>query len=90
MKSEMQQPPEKATRFLLWFLKDELAEEVLGDLEAKFHEQLEQNSAFKAKVNYWFQVFHYLRPFALRTNIFSTLNPFFMLRHNIKISWRTI
>ncbi len=32
--------PKYAKKFLLWFLKKELAEEVLGDLEEKFYENL--------------------------------------------------
>ena len=59
-------PPRLAERLLLWFLKDELAEEVLGDLEEKFYSTAEKNSVRKARRNYWFQVINYLRPFAFR------------------------
>ena len=30
-------PPRLAEKLLLWFIKDELAEEVLGDLDEKFY-----------------------------------------------------
>ncbi len=90
MKKRKHLPPEKATRFLEWFLKDDLVEEVVGDLEEKFQIKLEQSTPIKAKLNYWIQVIHYLRPFAIRTNIFSNLNPFFMWQHHLKISWRTL
>lgn len=60
------QPPKLAERFLLLFLKDELVEEVIGDLEEKFLWTCEKKSAGKAKRNYWYQVFNYLRPFALK------------------------
>ena len=59
-------PPKLAERLLLWFLRADLAEEVLGDLDEKFYATLDKHSAGKAKRNYWFQVFHYLRPFALK------------------------
>lgn len=83
-------PPKLAQRFLLWFLKSDLAEEVQGDLEEKFEWMLEETTPFKAKLNYWYQVFHYLRPFAIRkTNILNSIFPT-MIRHNFKISWRTL
>lgn len=85
-------PPRLAERFLLWFLKTDLAEEVLGDLEEKFYSQLEKKSARKARRNYWLQVFNYLRPFALR--IFSVHSKYrsnfiTMLKHNLLISFRS-
>ena len=86
----MIRPPKYAERFLDWILKQELTEEVLGDLEEKFYQSLEEGTLFKARANYWFQTFNYLRPFALRNNLITNLNPFFMYRHNIKISFRTL
>ena len=38
----MPNPPKTAQRFLSWFIKDELLEEVLGDLEEKFDDQMEE------------------------------------------------
>jgi len=70
------QPPKLANRFLNWILKTELIEEVLGDLEEKFEIQLNKKSPFKAKVNYWYQTINYLRPFAIKNNIITDLNPF--------------
>lgn len=81
-------PPRLAERFLLWFLNADLAEEVLGDLDEKFYSQLKKHSAFKARRNYWFQVFNYLRPFALKANSYRS-NNFTMLKHNLLISFRS-
>ena len=81
-------PPPLAQRFLSWFLKKDLAEEVAGDLAEQFATQLEQGGLRKAQLDYWYQAFHYLRPFAIRT--FSNQTPFFMFRHNLKISYRTL
>ena len=83
-------PPRLAVKFLLLFLKPSLAEEVLGDLDEKFYWTLIiQGARTKAKWIYWFQVIHYLRPFAfkfLRSNsIFVT-----MIRHNFLISYRIL
>ncbi len=82
-------PPKLAERFLLLFLKDELAEEVLGDLDEKFDSMLHKRSPKRAKLNYWYQVFNYLRPFAFkffRSN--SNFNT--MIKHNFLISYRIL
>ncbi|MEM8907435.1 MAG: ABC transporter permease [Bacteroidota bacterium] len=83
-------PPRWANRFLRWFLKSELLEEVEGDLVEKYTLQAQQSNLFKARLQYCTQVIGYLRPFALKTNFFTTLNPFFMWRHHFTISWRNM
>ena len=88
MSVEKQQPPILAERFLTWFLRNELAEEVLGDLEEQFYDCLDKKSASKAKFNYWYQVFHYLRPFAVRKT--KPSNQIDMLRNYHKIAWRNL
>lgn len=85
-------PPKLAERFLLWFLKGDLAEEVLGDLDEKFYSQLSNSTTGKAKRNYWFQVFNYLRPFAFKSlwsSRFFGATRFTMLKHNLLISYRS-
>ena len=82
-------PPRLAEKLLTWFIKDELAEEVLGDLDEKFYATLKQHSISKAKRNYWFQVINYLRPFAFK--FFKNKNSFnnnAMIKHYFKTSWR--
>ncbi|MFT6053475.1 MAG: ABC-type antimicrobial peptide transport system permease subunit [Roseivirga sp.] len=66
-------PPRLAEKLLTWFIKDDLAEEVLGDLDEKFYSTAEKHSIQKAKRNYWFQVINYLRPFALRSSPFNRI-----------------
>ncbi len=82
-------PPRLAQRLLLWFLKDELAEEVVGDLDEKFYQTLAGRSKGKAKRNYWYQVLNYLRPFAIKRNRSTQLNQTAMFKHNILISFRS-
>ena len=60
------EPPRLARKILHWFLKKELAEEVEGDLEEQFYSHLEQGSLRRSRLDYWYQVVHYLRPFAIR------------------------
>ena len=81
-------PPRLAEKLLLWFLKDELAEEVLGDLDEKFYSTLNQHSTRKAKRNYWYQVIQYLRPFAFKFFRSKHLNNNAMIKHNFKVSIR--
>ncbi|NQZ78482.1 MAG: ABC transporter permease, partial [Ekhidna sp.] len=84
-----QLPPKLAERFLLLFLKEELAEEVLGDLDEKFYRTIEKKSLRRAKLNYWYQVLNYLRPFAFKffksNSILGT-----MIKHNFRISYRIL
>lgn len=85
----MQKPPKSAEQFLLFFLREELAEEVLGDLEEKFDTMCEQHSLQRARRNYWFQVLNYLRPFAIK-NLHVPSTPTTMLRHNFLIGFRIL
>lgn len=80
-------PPLFAQCVLCWFLKDELAEEVLGDLEEKFDLISGNKSRIRAQIDYWFQVVNYLRPFALK-RYRQNSNYFIMHAHNFKIIYR--
>nr|WKN36551.1 ABC transporter permease [Tunicatimonas sp. TK19036] len=88
MKSSNQHIPQLALRILRWFLKDELAEEVEGDLEEKFFLVAEEYSLRRAKLNYWYQMFHYFRPFAIRNLTLTHLNYYAMFRHNFILTLR--
>lgn len=71
-------------------MKDELAEEVQGDLEEQFYAKLEYTSLFRAKVSYWYQVINYLRPFAVNISITTQLLFTAMFRNHFKIGWRNL
>ncbi len=88
MSKQQHIPPRLAERLITWLLKDELAEEVLGDLEEKFYQTGEAKSWSRARRNYWYQVIHYLRPFAI--NIFRSNHSIqlIMLKNYIKIALR--
>ncbi|MEM1135161.1 MAG: ABC transporter permease [Bacteroidota bacterium] len=89
MKSKSPIPPKLAQRFLHWFLRDDLSEEVEGDLEELFYTQSEDGSQLKAKLNYWYQVLSYLRPFAIRKSKQVHLNYYTMFRHNFLLTYRS-
>lgn len=86
----MKTPPKFARWLLLRFLRDDLAEEVEGDLKEKFYETLKTQSQLKAKLNYWYQVFHYLRPFAIRKRHAPNYTHYDMFQSYFKIGWRNI
>ncbi len=93
MRNEFPNPPSKAKKLITWFLNGNLLEEVLGDLEEQFESKIKKNSISKAKLNYWWQVFNYLRPFAIKSilkNSNSMNNYFDIFRHNLLIFLRTI
>lgn len=89
-------PPKYAQKLLEWFIRDELAEEVLGDLDEKFHTTVTVKTTTRAKRNYWYQVLNYIRPFALK-NLKSNLsvvrraqNLITMYRNYFKLHWRNL
>ncbi len=81
-------PPKLAERLLSRVLRDSLVEEVLGDLEEKFYATAEKKSLSKARRNYWYQTFQYLRPFALRKSKLKNSNTTTMFKHNLLLSFR--
>jgi len=82
-------PPTLATKLLHSFLRDDLAEEVSGDLEEKFYKTVNVRSVFKAKVNYWYQVINYIRPFAFKKSKSGNQNHAAMFKHNLLLSYRS-
>src|SRR5262245_9444875 len=85
-----QHPPRRAQKLLLWFLRRELAEEVSGDLEERFEAMLKRRSPFRARVDYWYQVLQYFRPFALRRLRGVRSNHYTMFQSYIRIGWRNL
>jgi ABC-type antimicrobial peptide transport system permease subunit len=83
-------PPRSAAWLLTIFLRSDLAEEVLGDLDEKFYLTIEKKTLFSAKRNYWLQVIHYLRPFALKNaKILNSINNS-MYKNYLKIGFRNL
>lgn len=82
-------PPTSAMRLLQLFLKPELIEEVTGDLNEQFRADLNKYSPLRSRMNYWLQVMHYLRPFAIRGWHLS-LKSTAMYQNYWKITWRVM
>jgi putative ABC transport system permease protein len=90
MKEKQHIRPKFAQRFLTWFLRDDLAEEVQGDLEEQFYASLKNSSISRAKIKYWYQVLNYLRPFAVTKASQTFLPNYAMFRNYFKISIRNL
>lgn len=90
MKRKLAHPPSLSRKLLLWFLREDLAEEVVGDLDEKFYQTIKTRSSFRAKSEYWFQVFNYLRPFAVRKLKYSHTNSLAMFENYFRIAWRNL
>ncbi len=80
------QPPIWPTRFLRWFCRPDLYEDVSGDL-AELYAYNRQNQPGKAKTLYFLDVLLMFRPGIIRN--FKTQNkPTFMFRNYLKIALR--
>ncbi len=89
-KTDKHKPPRLAKRLLLSFLRDELAEDVCGDLEERFYTNLHSKSVIRSKLGYWNEVVHYLRPFAFRKSKSYPINHYAMIQSYLKIGWRNL
>lgn len=85
----MKLPPQLLEKLLCYFIKDELLEEVLGDLHEKFLSESEKKGYKKAKLNYWYQVINYLRPFALKHFKINSKKGT-MIKHNLLVGFRVL
>ncbi|WP_420388317.1 ABC transporter permease [Roseivirga sp.] len=80
-------PPRSARLFLRWFCKDRLLEEIEGDLFEYYQMERENRSRWLADLHYWFHLFNFLRPFALK-KIGQNSNTIIMYRSYFKFAWR--
>jgi putative ABC transport system permease protein len=90
MEKTKPQPPRIVQAFLQKVLRDDLAEEVLGDLEEKFLTMAARHSLWRARLNYVYQALHYIRPFAIRKTKSEPLNHIAMFSSYFKIGWRNL
>ncbi|MEL6562500.1 MAG: ABC transporter permease, partial [Bacteroidota bacterium] len=90
MSAEEHHPPAIAEKILSKVIKDIFIEEVLGDLEEKFQTDIESKPVWIAKIIYWYQLLNYLKPFAIKRIRSTHSNNITMLKHYIKISWRSL
>lgn len=81
--------PHWSKKLLRWFLKEEYLEEIEGDMDEIFQENLERYSYKKARRIYHREVIKLIRPNLLkRLSGNQKLNNIGMLQHNIKLTLR--
>lgn len=90
MSQRVSSPPSLPRKLLTRFLREDLAEEVLGDLDEKFYRTNKHSSSLRAKVEYWYQAFNYLKPFAIRKIQYNSTNSFAMFENYYRIAWRNL
>ncbi|MEK6781997.1 MAG: ABC transporter permease [Bacteroidota bacterium] len=91
MKPNEQHPPRWATRFLRWYCKSSLIEDLEGDLNEYFERNLKSKGARRARLIYVIDVFKFLRLYTLRKPEFiNLLINWIMIGSYIKTSGRSI
>jgi putative ABC transport system permease protein len=84
-------PPRWATRFLAWYCRPELLEDLQGDLNEYFDRNIRSKGRFKARLIYILDVIKFCRPYMMK-KIYpvNTMNNLIIFQNYFKTSWRTI
>ncbi len=92
MKEQAQhQPPSWARKFIEWYCKPALVEDLTGDLHECFERNVRSIGPFRAKLNYVIDAFKFFRPYTVRKPRF--VNPFMqriMIGSYVKTSRRSL
>jgi putative ABC transport system permease protein len=84
-------PPKWAARFLNWYCKKEIVEDLEGDLNEYFERNVKSKGVRKAKLIYLIDVLKFLRPYTIRKPKFvNLLIQWVMIGSYIKTSGRTL
>lgn len=82
-------PPRIPQRFLQWYCKPDLLEDIEGDIEEDFNKRHMRLGARSARLYYTLDVIKFFRPFAVR-KLFNTQNYNNMFSVNSKIALRNL
>lgn len=89
-----QKPPAWATRFLHWYCREELVEEIEGDLREIYEETARDKGKIWAKWQYAWHVLRFFQPFTWKRikdkDYQYTLNSKAMLKNYIIIAYRSL
>lgn len=81
-------PPKAALRLVEYFCADQWLDEITGDLQEQFEDNINTKSLFKARLIYWWEVFRLLRPHIFKRN--KNYNRTMFNFNHIKISYRNL
>jgi hypothetical protein len=88
---KINRPPRWAARFLEWYCRPQLLEDLQGDLNEYFHRNLKEKGHFNARLIYILDVLKFLRPYIVRRpQLFDLLIHWIMIGSYIKTSSRSI
>jgi len=91
MEKKLPNPPKWAERFLCWYCKAELLEDLQGDLNEYFYRNLKNKGERRARFIYVLDVFKFFRLYTLRIpNLLNLFINFIMLGSYIKTSRRNL
>lgn len=89
MKEDNGNPPKRLFYFIKSFLREEFREEIEGDMEERYQDNLEIFGMAKARRIFLFDTIKLLRPSLTRkVGGDHKLNKYGMLQNNLKITWR--
>lgn len=83
-------PPEWAIRFLRWYCRPELVDEVEGDLYELFQRRVETRGLRRAKLLYWLNVLMFFHPDYIRRRKHYPTNHTAMFKNYFTIALRNI
>ncbi|MEI9919847.1 MAG: ABC transporter permease [Bacteroidota bacterium] len=84
-------PPRWAQRFIEWYCKPELAEDLVGDLDEYFERNVESKGVGRAKIIYIIDAIKFFRPYTVRRpNFVNVLINWIMIGSYIKTSGRNV
>ena len=84
-------PPRWANKFLEWYCKAELLEDLQGDLHEYFDRNLENKGKRKARLRYVIDVLKFFKPYTVKKlEILDQITHFVMFKNYFKTSLRSI
>ncbi|MTI22946.1 ABC transporter permease [Fulvivirga sp. RKSG066] len=94
----MTNPPKLAVRLFRWFCKDAMVEDMLGDLDEIFDNNLSKMPVWKAKLHYWVQVIDLITSYSVRKRkndssfhvLSITQNNTAMFKNYLKVALRSL
>ncbi|WP_286755549.1 ABC transporter permease [Roseivirga sp. UBA838] len=91
MKNKNNIPPRWADRFLEWYCKPQLLEDLQGDLYEHFERHLSSKGARKARWLYALNTLRFFKPYTVKKlNFLNQLTQFIMFKNYFKTSIRSI
>ncbi|WKN41479.1 ABC transporter permease [Tunicatimonas pelagia] len=82
-------PPRLATRFLRWYCRSELLDEIEGDLYELFQRRVEAKGLRRAQLRYWLNVLMFFHPDYIRKRKqYNSINHTAMFRSYLKVTAR--